>query len=338
MNKKREIEIAKECLLEEAKETDDFIDELLEAYDEAADRIKGDIQRILVKFAEDNQLTVDQATQLLSGKEYSRWKKTISEYLKQIEAEGENSKMIIELNTLVSKSRISRKEQLLGEIDKEMSLLATRTNREIKKHLTNTFVKNYYRGHYIIQKTIGIAFNVSTINHSLVNKIIEYPWSTKQFSRTIWDDIDKLTETLRKELASGFIDGSSIQKMVKRIDDAMEKGKYVTTRLVRTESKFFAQQAQLTSYQKLGIEEYYYKGAGCPKCAALDNRKFRIDEAEVGINCPPMHPNCKCRIVAVTKRSLFDMERDTVPLEENIKFKEWKEKHVKDNKAKKALL
>lgn len=335
MNKKqKQLDIAKECLLEEAKETDDFLEDLLNAYDEASDRLKGDIQRILVKFADDNELTLDQAKQFLSGSEYTRWKKSIKQYLSEIEAEGENSKMILELNTLSAKSRISRKEQLLAEIDKEMSTLASTTNREIKKHLTEVLVSNYYRGHYSIQKTIGLGFNVSTINRSLVKNIIEYPWSTKKYSKTIWDDIDKLTETLRKELSSGFIDGSSIQKMVKRIDDALGKGKYVTERLVRTEAKYFTQQAHLMSYKKLGIDEYYYKGAGCPKCAVVNNQKFKLEEAEVGINFPPMHPNCKCHIVAVTAMSLFDMKRDVVSLDQNIKFKEWKEKFVKDNKAK----
>lgn len=335
MNKKqKQLDIAKECLLEEAKETDDFLEDLLNAYDEASDRLKGDIQRILIKFADDNELTLDQAKQFLSSSEYKRWKKSIKQYLSDIEAEGENSKMILELNTLSAKSRISRKEQLLAEIDKEMSSLATNTTKEIKKHLTEVLVTNYYRGHYSIQKSVGLGFNVSTINHDLVKRIIDYPWSTKQFSKTIWDDIDKLTETLRKELASGFIDGSSIQKMVKRIDDVMQKGKYVTTRVVRTEAKYFTQQAQLLSYKKMGITEYYYKGAGCPKCAMINNRKFELEEAEVGVNCPPMHPNCKCHIMAVVAMSLFDMKRDVVPLDQNIKFKEWKERFIKDNKAK----
>lgn len=331
--KKKQLDIAKECLLEEAKETDEFLEDLLASYDEASDRLKGDIQRILIKFADDNELTLDQARQFLSSSEYSRWKKSIKQYLADIEAEGENSKMILELNTLSAKSRINRKEQLLAEIDKEMSTLASQTNKEIKKHLTDVLVTNYYRGHYSIQKTVGLGFNVSTINHDLVKRIIEYPWSTKMYSKTIWDNIDKMTETLRKELASGFIDGSSIQKMVKRIDDVLGKGKYVTERLVRTEAKYFTQQAQLMSYKKLGIDEYYYKGAGCSKCAMVNNQKFKLEEAEVGVNFPPMHPNCKCHIVAVTTMSLFDMKRDVVPLDKNIKFKEWKEKFIKDNKA-----
>ena len=73
--KQRELEIAKECLLEEAKENRWVPRRSSSSYDEAADRLKGDIQRILVKFAEDNELTVENAREYLATKEYSRWKK-----------------------------------------------------------------------------------------------------------------------------------------------------------------------------------------------------------------------------------------------------------------------
>ena len=337
MNKKqkqRQLDVAKECLLDEAKENDDFLDELFLVYDEAAERIKSDIQKILIKFTDENGLSLEQATELLKGKEYSRWKKSIKKYLEEIEKEGAESKIALELNTLSAKSRISRKEQLLSEIDKEMATLASTSNKEIKKHLTNVLVTNYYRGHYSIQKTFQLGFNVSKINKDLVNSILDYPWSTKKYSRTIWDNIDQLTETLRKELASGFIDGSSIQQMTKRIDNVLKKGKYVTERLVRTEAKYFAQQAQLLSYKKMGISKYIYKGAGCLKCAAINNSTFKLEEAEVGVNCPPMHPNCKCMVIAYSDTSIFNFNKDVVPLDQNIKFKEWKERFIKDNKAK----
>ena len=231
MNKKqkqRQLDIAKESLLEEAKETDEFVEDLLISYDQAAERLKGDIQRILTKFADDNNLTIEQANRLLSGKEFSVWRKSIKQYLKDIEDYPEDSKMIIELNTLSAKSRISQKEQLLAEIDKEMSKLVINTNKQITKHLTNTLVTNYYRGHYSIQKLWNVGMPVTKINNKLVKQIIEYPWSTKKFSKDIWDNTEKLTETLRKELASGLIDGNSLQKIVKRVDEVLEKGKFLT--------------------------------------------------------------------------------------------------------------
>lgn len=332
MNKKkqqRQLDIAKECLLEEAKETDEFVEDLLVSYDQAAERLKADIQRILTKFADDNSLTADQANKLLSGKEFSVWKKSIKQYLKDIEEHPEDSKMLIELNTLSAKSRISQKEKLLAEIDKEMSSLAINTNKQIRKHLSNVLVTNYYRGHYLLQKTTRIGFNVSGINHNLVKQIIDYPWSTKKFSKDVWDNIDKLTETLRKELASGVVDGSSLQKIVKRVDDVLGKGKFLTERVVRTESKYFVQQANLLAYKKAGVTHYMYIGAGCDICEPLNGRKWPIDEAEPQVNCPPMHPNCKCRVIAVHELSLFDAKRNVTQLDQNIRFKEWKKKFAK---------
>lgn len=333
--KEKQLEVAKECLLDELKEADEIVDDLLSIYDETAERLKADIQRSLIRFAENNEISIEEAKGLLSSQEFSKWKKSIKEYIQQIEQEGEGSKMLLELNTLSAKTSISRKEKLLAQIDKEMMTLAQKTNKSIRKHLGVVLVNNYYRGFYFVQKTVGFAFNVTKFNSKLVKQILEYPWSTKQFSKTIWDDMDKLTETLRKELASGFTDGSSIQKMVKRVDDVLHKGKFVTERIVRSEAKYFAQQGQLMSYKKLNIEEYMYRGAGCPKCKPLNGQVFKIEDAEVGVNCPPMHPNCKCRVIAVHSMSIFDTERNVVPLEENIKFQEWKERFIKNgNKAK----
>lgn len=331
---KKQLDIAKECMLDEAKEVDEFVDDLLLVYDQAAERLKVEIRNIATRFAEDNELTPAQANKLLNSKEYKVWRKTIEEYLAEIEEDGQDSKIALELNTLSAKSRISRHEQLLSEIDMEMGKLATKTNKEIKKHLVTTLVNNYYRGFYTVQKTVGLGFNVSKINNSLVKRIIEYPWNTKTYSKTVWGNIDKLTETLRRELASGFVDGSSIQKMARRVDDVMKKEMFSATRLVRTETKYFTSQAHMLSYKKMGIDEYMYKGAGCFKCAACNGMKEKFENAIVGVNFPPLHPNCKCRIVPVTSMSLFDMKRDVNPLEDNVKFKEWKEKYIKDNKAK----
>ena len=43
-DKEKQLEVAKECLLEELSEADDITDDILIAYDEAAERLKADIQ------------------------------------------------------------------------------------------------------------------------------------------------------------------------------------------------------------------------------------------------------------------------------------------------------
>lgn len=330
---KKLVDTEKENALAEAKADDEIIEKLINCYDKTAEHLQSEIQRIVYKFAEDNELTTQQATELLKGKEYDRWRMSIQEYLKEIET-SEDPKLLLELNTLSAKSRITRKEQLISQIDMEMGKLADQSNKIIKKHLEKVLVEHYYRGHYAVQKALGVGWKVGKFNPDMIKKIIEYPWETKTFSKAIWEDIDKLTTTLRKELANGMIAGHSVDKMASAINKVMDKGMYNAKRLVRTESTYFTQQAQAMSYQKMGFKKYMFVGDGCPDCAAVNGKIFTFEEAEPGVNMPPMHPNCKCRIIAQGDLSMFDYEKrgKITPLHENVKYQQWKEKFVKANK------
>ena len=139
--KEKQLAIAKECLLDELEEIDDIVDDLLDVYDEAAKRLKADIQRSLIRFAENNEISIEEAKGLLSSKEFSKWKKGIKEYIEQIEKEADGSKMLLELNTLSAKTSISRKEELLSQIDKEMMTLANKTTKSIlASYLSTTII------------------------------------------------------------------------------------------------------------------------------------------------------------------------------------------------------
>ena len=98
--KEKQLAIAKECLLDELEEIDDIVEDLLDVYDEAAERLKADIQRSLIRFAENNEISIEEAKGLLSSKEFTKWKKSIEEYIEQIEKEADGTKMLMELNTL----------------------------------------------------------------------------------------------------------------------------------------------------------------------------------------------------------------------------------------------
>ena len=139
--KEKQLAIAKDCLLDELEEIDDIVEDLLDVYDEAAERVKADIQRSLIRFAENNEISIEEAKGLLSSKEFTKWKKSIEEYIEQIEKEADGTKMLMELNTLSAKTSISRKEELLSQIDKEMMTLANKTTRSIlASYLSTTII------------------------------------------------------------------------------------------------------------------------------------------------------------------------------------------------------
>ena len=56
---KKLVETEKENALAEAKADDEVIEELINCYDKTAEHLQSEIQRIVYKFAEDNELTTD---------------------------------------------------------------------------------------------------------------------------------------------------------------------------------------------------------------------------------------------------------------------------------------
>lgn len=79
--KEKQLAIAKDCLLDEIEEIDDIVEDLLDVYDEAAERLKADIQRSLIRFAENNEISIEEAKGLLSSKEFTKWKKVLKNTL-----------------------------------------------------------------------------------------------------------------------------------------------------------------------------------------------------------------------------------------------------------------
>ncbi len=321
------IERAKQRVLDNAGQTDAVMKEIMFLFDEAAWQMETDINAMFQKYASDNGLTEAEASRLLSSGEYSRWRKGIDAYIK--EAEGD-SRTLLELNTLAAKSRISRKEQLLSGIYRTMITLSKDTETRLTDLLGDLYRTNYYRGCYDVQSIIGVGFNVSKIDDKMLLRILRQPWSGKNYSQALWENTDKLAVLAKRELTLGFMSGSGIQKMAKEINDVMGKGRYAAERLVRTESSYFSNQGELASYREMGIAEYTFLGGGCEDCLALNGRAFPVDEAEPGLNLPPIHPNCKCTIKARAKIDLFKDREGANPLKDNPKFEEWKKKYVKD--------
>ena len=325
------IEDAKERVLRNARRADDCARELIFLYDEAAFHIENEIEALFARFAKDNGLTEEAARQLLEGKEYRVWCKSIEEYIAEASSAAKNSKALLELNTLAMKSRITRKEQLLANVYQNMIDLAEDSTTRLDTLLGDMLQVNYYESCFSIQRGIGLGFHVAKIDKKLIQRVLSFPWSEKHYSEAVWGACDHLSALAKREITLGFIQGNSVQKMARAIDEVMDKGRYNAERLVRTECKYFASQGEVMGYKESGIEEYQFLGgtehAGSCTCSELNGRVFRVDEAEAGVNLPPIHPNCLCIILAHFRTSVF-AKREGNPLESNIKFQEWKKKYV----------
>lgn len=105
--------------------------------------------------------------------------------------------------------------------------------------------------------------------------------------------VDKLSEIVIR----GAMTGMSLERMQMEFRQTFQVEKYKAERLLRTEMAYFHNEAEQESYRDLGIEQYIYiatlDNRTSEVCADLDGKVFKTKDGKVGVNLPPMHPNCR---------------------------------------------
>ena len=137
-------------------------------YKSASQYIEKEINSIFEKYAKDNNLTYSEASKYLKSDEYKVWRADIKGYLEMIEAD---EKVLLELNTLSAKSRITRWEALKSEVDKALINLNKKALKSTTELLTDTLVENYNTNAFNISKAIGYVANLAGIDEKMIEDI-----------------------------------------------------------------------------------------------------------------------------------------------------------------------
>lgn len=328
-------ENTKKHILEDEKNIDKNAKELLVYYERAVEETNDRIHAIYSKFAKEHQMSVQEAQAFITSSEQNVFNKTIGEYMQEISMEGEHSKTKKELDVLSAKARLTREEKLLADIYMDMGKMADVTNQELEKVLKETLKTTFIRSAFDIQNTMGVYYRINMLSDSAIKKIIDHPWAMQKYSKRVWGHVDHLNAHVKEVIMDGFIQGKSIDKMVRGLQERTEVCKDAVERLIKTEVKYFANQGELEGYKANGITKYVYMGAkekgyAC-NCASLNGVIIDVADARPLENFPPLHPNCKCAVRAYFEESILDNNNNLVHYNKEKTLSEWKHDYIIKN-------
>lgn len=273
--------------------------ELANYYKQALLRIEDDIAVLYGRFAKDNKLTYAEASKMLTSNEFKQWQMSMEDYLNAI-TDSKDNKLLLELNTLAMRKRISRLDKLYGDTLKNLYKLGTETEKSITEFLTDAYKDNYYKNLFDIGKSISIKSSAIEVDDKKVSKVLNSSWSGKNYSERIWKNTDNLAKLIKHEITDGFHRGVSIQKMSNLVQERMNVGRYEATRLVRTEMNYVQNQASLDSIKEAEMKYFIFLATLDKKtstvCRAHDRKVYPVDSATPGTNMPPLHPHCRSTI------------------------------------------
>lgn len=313
--------------------------ELLDLYARSLHHIESDIRVLYARFANDNGLDMVEAQRLLMGQEYRTWRMDIEDYIKEIQASGDNE-LLRELNTLAMRSRITRLDKLYADTLVEIGKLSKDVRAAMDKFLPSAYKDFYYHDLYDIGQKRGLIHPVSRVDAGALENVIRTPWSGKNYSARIWKNGEKLAETIQRTVTAGMHRGCSADELARYVEQRMNVGYSQAIRLVRTELNYVENRAIVDGIKESGMKYYRFVATldrrTSATCRDHDGHIYPVDDYSPGTNAPPLHPHCRSTIVGSIKgdgkpkgtRAARDESGKYIRVPADMSYEEWKKVYV----------
>ena len=326
------------------KDSDSTIFLINAAYDKTIRDINADINTIFKNYMKSSGLPMEKAKSLLNSKINSG---VIFNIYKRILQKVKNKKirqwLLNRLNAKAYSARITRLEALKESIYVNCKAIADveidKSTQLYTKHINTAYFKNSYD----IQRQFGFGFNIADMPKDNVEEMLKNKWSGTHYSKRVWNNTDILADKLHKTITAGLMNGTNSHKMAEEIQDLSNYGKFAAERLIRTETTYITNMAEIQGYKECGVKKYVFVATldlrTSKMCREHDKKIYDVEKAVPGDNLPPLHPFCRSVTIAYRdKETLNSMRRrvrdpvtgKTYVLDKNMSYNEWYKKFVID--------
>lgn len=266
-------------------------------YRDAFRSIEKEVNDFMMKYAVDHKLDYATVTQMLTPIDLAEYNEKTQE-LHAMYRDTKSEYIKIEIERLKARSKITRLRALQDAINVELCKVTHEYQMTLEDTLIGLFSDQYAKA----CELMGVM--APGIPREAIKKIIEYPYAGKMFSDRIWDNKDALVKYIQQGLTVGIIRGDSIQKMARQLKKDLNVLYYQAERLVRTETNYAMNQAHLKGYKDSGVVEKYEFLAAIDSrtsklCKNQNGKVYKLSDATVGVNFPPLHPHCRSTVIPV---------------------------------------
>lgn len=276
--------------------------ETSKVYNDSKKHIEKNVKGIFNKFSLEYGLTKKEAAQVVNIMR-SKKASNLVHTLNLMPLSERVQQVLKDLNSPAYVSRINRLQSLIDEIDNVQRYIAkheiTKTTdlyKDVAKH-------GYYNNIHQMQVQTGIGFNFNTLDEDLVERLIRIPWNGRNYSERIWNNTQKLSETLKDEVLQAVLTGKKEKDVTDELINRFNVSEFESKRLIRTETAHINNEMEALSYEEADIEKYRFVAVLDTRtshiCREHDYKVYKVSERQVGVNYPPLHPFCRSTTIAV---------------------------------------
>lgn len=268
-----------------------FFAEMEKIYREQSVSLQRSVFDFYTRFAEDHEITYQDAMKRLRGEDLSDYAENAQRYREQAEKDPE---LLRRLNEQYASARAVHLQVLNSEAVYHAGVLAGALHKSFEKYL-------YDVAEYAYRKSVG--GRAGAINRPAFEEVIKTPFNGRNYSAQLWGNTDSLADSLKKVFRQGFIRGDSPQDMAREIQKEFNVARSRAETLIRTDATAVVNRATIKRYKREGLKYYRIlvvlddRTTQICRNIAQEDKLYKLEDAQVGVNMPPFHYNCRSTIM-----------------------------------------
>jgi SPP1 gp7 family putative phage head morphogenesis protein len=268
-----------------------FFAEMEKIYREQSVSLQRSVFEFYTRFAEDHEISYQDAMKQLRGEDLSDYAENARRYREQAEKDPE---LLRRLNEQYASARAVRLQVLNSEAVYRAGVLAGALHKSFEKYL-------YDVAEYAYRKSVG--GRAGAINRPAFEEVIKTPFNGRNYSAQLWGNTDALADSLKKVFRQGFIRGDSPQDMAREIRKEFNVARSRAETLIRTDATAVVNRATIKRYKREGLKYYRIlvvlddRTTKICRNIAQEDKLYKLEDAQVGVNMPPFHYNCRSTIM-----------------------------------------
>ncbi|SFC84699.1 phage putative head morphogenesis protein, SPP1 gp7 family [Streptococcus gallolyticus] len=272
----------------------DMFAELQKIYVEQSAEIQRDLFAFVTQYADDNKISYSDALQRLRGVDLSNYQANAKKYREQAEKDPE---LLKRLNEQYASSKVTRLDALNLEMTYKIGVMQGVLETSFENYLKST-------AKYAYKKAIG--GNSGALNEPALKELINTPFNGRNYSQQLWGNTDDLARDLRDVLKRGFIRGDDVRSMAGELAKKYNVARSRAQTLIRTDGTAIINRATIERYKDAGLKYYrisvHLDSRTSDICREIsrEDKRYSLDEFEVGVTAPPFHYNCRSAVIPDT--------------------------------------
>lgn len=159
------------------KEGMDFYDDAEVLFRRAQNSINKDIAAWYQRFADNNQITLQEAKKWLRGSELEEFRWTVDDYIRKGRENVISADWAKQLENASARFHISRLEALKVQMRQHLEELYGNYQDGLDRTMRSVYEDAYYRTAYTMQEGYHTGFEVAALAESEIDAVMRKPWA-----------------------------------------------------------------------------------------------------------------------------------------------------------------